>query len=160
MLSQLLNEMDGVEALVNVTVIAATNRPDILVKFYFVMIENINITQDHALLRPGRIDRILYVSPPDELTRLEILKIQTRKMSIDTDVDLTVLAQLSKGFSGAETVYICQEAGMLAMEENLDAEKVSMRHFLAALEKITPRISQEMLNFYREFQQKSGLKIL
>ncbi|KAI9481244.1 MAG: P-loop containing nucleoside triphosphate hydrolase protein [Benjaminiella poitrasii] len=77
-LSQLLNELDGVEALVNVTVVAATNRPDII---------------DDALLRPGRIDRILYVGPPDVQSRKEIFRIQINKMSIDKDVDLDELAE-------------------------------------------------------------------
>ncbi|KAI7902225.1 P-loop containing nucleoside triphosphate hydrolase protein [Cokeromyces recurvatus] len=142
-LSQLLNELDGVEALVNVTVVAATNRPDII---------------DDALLRPGRIDRILYVGPPDFQSRKEIFRIQTSKMSIDNDVDLDKLAEKSEGCSGAEAVAICQEAALFAMEENIQIESVKMRHFQKALDTFTRRITPEMLQFYKDFQEKSGLQ--
>ncbi|KAF9578060.1 spermatogenesis associated protein 5 [Lunasporangiospora selenospora] len=160
-LSQLLNELDGIEALVNVTVVAATNRPDIM---------------DPALLRPGRIDRILYVSPPDYASRLSILRIQTeakgeqsdqrqgdgkkkkRKMTIGPDVDLDELANSTEGCSGAEVVALCQEAAMKAMEEDLAIEYVSMRHFQQALAKMQRRITPEMVRFYDEFREKSGLK--
>lgn len=77
MLSQLLTEMDGIEPLVNVTVVAATNRPDVL---------------DPALLRPGRLDRILYVGPPDMDSRREIFRISTKKMAVEADVDVEELA--------------------------------------------------------------------
>ncbi|KAG2196509.1 hypothetical protein INT47_012803 [Mucor saturninus] len=109
-LSQLLNELDGVEALVNVTVVAATNRPDII---------------DDALLRPGRIDRILYVGPPNLESRREIFKIQLLKMACDSDVDIEEIAQRSEGCSGAEAVAICQEAALFAMEEDIHIESVS-----------------------------------
>ena len=77
LIAALLNEMDGIEPLVNVTILAATNRPEMI---------------DPALLRPGRIDRILYVGPPDLETRKEILQIEFRKMSIGSDVDVDDLA--------------------------------------------------------------------
>jgi AAA family ATPase len=76
-LAALLNEMDGIESLVNVTVLAATNRPDVI---------------DSALLRPGRIDRILYVGPPDLNSRKEIFRIEFRKMAVANDVDIDELA--------------------------------------------------------------------
>ena len=76
-LAALLNELDGIEALVNVTILAATNRPDVI---------------DSALLRPGRIDRILYVGPPDQATRKEIFQIEFRRMSVAKDVDVNELA--------------------------------------------------------------------
>jgi SpoVK/Ycf46/Vps4 family AAA+-type ATPase len=76
-LAALLNEMDGIESLVNVTILAATNRPDVI---------------DSALLRPGRIDRILYVGPPDLPSRKEIFRIEFRKMAIAKDVDIDELA--------------------------------------------------------------------
>ncbi|KAJ3067703.1 spermatogenesis associated protein 5 [Podochytrium sp. JEL0797] len=142
-LSQLLNEMDGIEPLVNVTVIAATNRPDIL---------------DSALLRPGRMDRILYVSPPDFESRLQILRIKTAKMAISTDVDCAEIARLTDGYSGAEVVSVCQEAAMAAMEENAEIEYVSRRHFVQAVEGVTPRITKEMIAFYDGFREKSGLR--
>ncbi|KAJ3393634.1 spermatogenesis associated protein 5 [Entophlyctis sp. JEL0112] len=142
-LSQLLSEMDGIEPLVNVTVIAATNRPDIL---------------DSALLRPGRMDRILYVAPPDYQSRLSIFKIRTSKMSCATDVDCPALAELTDGYSGAEVVSVCQEAAMFAMEENPDAEAVSQKHFIEAISRVTPRITADMIEFYNHFRHKSGLR--
>ncbi|KAJ3226124.1 spermatogenesis associated protein 5 [Chytriomyces hyalinus] len=142
-LSQLLNEMDGIEPLVNGTVIAATNRPDIL---------------DSALLRPGRMDRILYVSPPDYESRLQIFKIRIAKMTCASDVDCEALALKTEGYSGAETVSVCQEAAMCAMEEDPDAEAVCNRHFLDAISKVTPRITSEMIAFYDKFREESGLR--
>ncbi|KAF9917294.1 spermatogenesis associated protein 5 [Lobosporangium transversale] len=144
-LSQLLNELDGIEPLVNVTVVAATNRPDIM---------------DPALMRPGRIDRILYVSPPDLASRREILRLQihSKKMACDVDVDIEHLAERTEGCSGAEVVALCQEAAMKAMEENLDITCVSKRHFEQALVGMTRRITPEMIQFYDNFRMRSGLK--
>lgn len=76
-LTALLNEMDGIELLLNVTILAATNRPDVI---------------DSALLRPGRIDRLLYLGPPDLETRAEIFRVEFRRMSIAADVDINELA--------------------------------------------------------------------
>ncbi|OBZ81966.1 ATPase family gene 2 protein [Choanephora cucurbitarum] len=129
-LSQLLNELDGVEALVN----------------------------DDALLRPGRIDRILYVGPPDIHSRKEIFRIQTGKMRCDKDVDIDIIAEKSEGCSGAEAVAICQEAALFAMEEDVHIESVKMRHFQKALDSFTRRITPEMLQFYKDFQERSGLQ--
>ncbi|KAJ3103391.1 hypothetical protein HDU96_009292 [Phlyctochytrium bullatum] len=142
-LAQMLSEMDGVEPLVNVTVVAATNRPDIL---------------DSALLRPGRIDRILYVSPPDYDARVEILRIQTGKMACAPDVDIADLARKTEGYSGAEVVAICQEAAYKAMEEDANAKQVEHRHFLAGVEGVTPRITAEVVAFYDRFKHRSGLR--
>ncbi|KAJ1921375.1 AAA+-type ATPase [Mycoemilia scoparia] len=141
-LSQLLNEMDGVEPLVNVTVVAATNRPDII---------------DGALLRPGRIDCILYVGPPDLASRKAIFDIQIKKMSVDKDVSSAKLAEMTDGYSGAEVVALCQEAAMEAMDEDIDAQKVEMRHFTKCHSKSKLRITLEMLEFYKSFKEKSGL---
>ncbi|KAG0229730.1 spermatogenesis associated protein 5 [Actinomortierella wolfii] len=144
-LSQLLNELDGIEPLVNVTVVAATNRPDIM---------------DPALMRPGRIDRILYVSPPDLASRTEILRLQmsSRRMAVGPDVDAAAIAEATEGCSGAEVVALCQEAAMKAMEEDLNIEYVSKRHFDQALAQMTRRITPEMIQFYDDFRRKSGLK--
>jgi len=144
-LSQLLNELDGIEPLVNVTVVAATNRPDIM---------------DPALMRPGRIDRILYVSPPDVASRKEILRLQihSKKMACDSDVDIDQLAVQTEGCSGAEVVALCQEAAMKAMEESLEIACVSKRHFDLAIAGMTRRITPEMIRFYDEFRTRSGLK--
>ncbi|KAJ8654321.1 hypothetical protein O0I10_010017 [Lichtheimia ornata] len=141
-LSQLLNEMDGIEPLVNVTVVAATNRPDII---------------DDALLRPGRIDRILYVGPPDYDSRRDIFQIQIAKMTCDKDVDIDELAQKTEGCSGAEAVALCQEAALFAMEEDVHIDSIKRRHFLKALGSFKRRITPEMLQFYADFQTRSGL---
>ncbi|KAI8811343.1 P-loop containing nucleoside triphosphate hydrolase protein [Cladochytrium replicatum] len=141
-LSQLLSEMDGIEPLVNVTVVAATNRPDIL---------------DSALLRPGRFDRMVYVGPPDPKSRREIFRIRLEKMSADVDVDVESLVTQTEGFSGAEVVSVCQEAALCALEENWDAEKVQRRHFEAALRLVVPRITQDMLDFFNRFSRRPGL---
>ncbi|KAI8981572.1 P-loop containing nucleoside triphosphate hydrolase protein [Pilobolus umbonatus] len=142
-LSQLLNELDGIEPLVNVTVVAATNRPDII---------------DDALLRPGRIDRILYVGPPDLPSRKEIFRIQLRKMCCGDDVNMDTIAEKSEGCSGAEAVALCQEAALFAMEEDIHIDSVKMRHFNKALSTFTRRITPQMLKFYADFRNKSGLQ--
>ncbi|KAI9139982.1 P-loop containing nucleoside triphosphate hydrolase protein [Paraphysoderma sedebokerense] len=139
-LSQLLNELDGIESLVNVTVVAATNRPDVL---------------DPALLRPGRIDRLLYIPPPTYASRLSILKIQTSRMSVSNSVTsafLESLASLTEGYSGAEMVSICQIAAMSAMEEDVNIKEICKRHFEAAFGKVKKRITKEMIEFYERFR--------
>ncbi|KAI9065950.1 AAA-domain-containing protein [Trametes sanguinea] len=105
-LTSLLNEMDGVQELVGVTIVAATNRPD---------------TIDSALMRPGRLDRILYVGPPDFEGRVEILRIRTRKMSVEPGLDLEEIARMTEGCSGAEMTALCQEAALLTMKEDINA---------------------------------------
>ncbi|PVV03654.1 hypothetical protein BB560_001856 [Smittium megazygosporum] len=139
-LSQLLTELDGIEPLVKVTVLAATNRPDVI---------------DPALLRPGRFDRVLYVPPPDYNTRLAIFKIQLKKMSISQEVSAELLAEMTEGFSGAEVVNLCQESALAAMEEDIDAIFVQLKHFKQTREKIKPRISKEMIEFYTNFRNKN-----
>jgi len=110
------------------------------------------------LLRPGRIDRILYVSPPDEASRIKIMQIQTKKMPLSPDVDFNSLNQRMEGFSGAECVALCQNAAIHAMEEDIHIEMVCQRHFEKALKNITPRITKEMIEFYDNFRKKSGLR--
>jgi len=147
-LSQLLVELDGVQPLVNVTVLAATNRPDIL---------------DKALLRPGRIDRVLYVSPPDLESTKEIYKIEFRKMSVSANakseegLSQISAASYSKRFSGAEISAVCREAALRALTENVDAEEVTLRHLLDAVEATQGRISPSMLDFYENYQKVNGL---
>lgn len=118
-LMQLLAEMDGFESRGNVGIIAATNRPDIL---------------DPALIRPGRFDRIIEVPVPDEEGKLEILKIHTKNMSLDSDVDLKKIAHEAKNASGADLKSICTEAGMFAIRE--DHHSVSVENFDDALDKV------------------------
>lgn len=112
----LLTEMDGMQSLKDVVVIAATNRPDII---------------DAALLRPGRFDKLIQIPQPDEPARRDILKVHSAKMPLDKDVDLADLAKKTEGYSGADLEAFCREAGMEAMREK-NVEKVSKKHFEAA----------------------------
>jgi proteasome regulatory subunit len=118
-LMQLLAEMDGFEGRGDVGIVAATNRPDIL---------------DPALLRPGRFDRFIEVPIPNEDGRMEILKIHTRNMSLDEDVDIRHIASLSEGASGADLKAICTESGMFAIRE--ERSTVTMNDFMDAVDKI------------------------
>ncbi|CAE1276203.1 AFG2 [Acanthosepion pharaonis] len=141
-LAQLLTELDGVEKLQYVTVVAATNRPDMI---------------DKALLRPGRIDRIMYVPLPDRITREEIFHIHLKKMPIADDINIKNLAEMTESYSGAEVSAICQEAAMFAMQEDINIDQIQQRHFQKSLEVVKPRITDALLQFYANYEQKSSL---
>ncbi len=131
--SQLLAEIDGIEELSDVIVIGATNRPDII---------------DPAALRPGRFDRLIYVPPPDEKARLQILKIYTRKMPLAPEVDLKEIASRTEMYSGADLAALCREAALSALRRNIDAEYVSKRDFEEAFKLVKPSLSPQMLKEY------------
>ncbi|MEM0366674.1 MAG: CDC48 family AAA ATPase [Acidilobaceae archaeon] len=131
--SQLLTEMDGISDLHNVVVMAATNRPDML---------------DPALLRPGRFEKLIYVPPPDEKSRLEILKIHTRTIPLADDVDLEELAKITEGYTGADIAALIREATMLALRENLPNPIIRWVHIEEALKKVRPSITRHMIEFY------------
>jgi transitional endoplasmic reticulum ATPase len=133
-ISQLLTEMDGLETLQNMIVIAATNRPDII---------------DPAMLRPGRFDRLIYVPPPNEESRQEIFKIHTKEMPLADDVDVQTLARETKGYSGADIVALCREAGMLVLRQRNDLAHVSIADFKQAMDVIGPTITSEMEKWYQ-----------
>jgi cell division protease FtsH len=118
-LNQLLVEMDGFDEHHEVIVLAATNRPDVL---------------DPALLRPGRFDRQVVVSPPDRIGRLGILKIHTRELRLAEDVKLEVLAGITSGMSGADLANLCNEAALQAAK--LDHLAILMVDFEVALDKV------------------------
>jgi transitional endoplasmic reticulum ATPase len=139
-ISQFLTEMDGIEKLGKVVVIGATNRPDLV---------------DPALLRPGRFDRLIYVPPPDEKARLEILKIHTRGMPLAKDVDLEALAKQLEGYSGADIAALCREAAMLALREDINSKEVKLRHFQEAKKKIKPSLTPEVLTYYEGFAARA-----
>ncbi|KAJ8570312.1 hypothetical protein K7X08_037284 [Anisodus acutangulus] len=122
-MSQLLIELDGLHQRVNVTVIAATNRPDKI---------------DPALLRPGRFDRLLYVGPPDEKDREAIFHIHLKKMPCSSDICIEELARLTSGCTGADISLICREAAIAAIEESLDASEITMEHLKAAIRQVHP----------------------
>ncbi|AGT34886.1 MULTISPECIES: CDC48 family AAA ATPase [Thermofilum] len=138
--SQLLTEIDGLERLEGVVVIAATNRPDII---------------DPALLRPGRFDRLIYVPPPDEKARLEILKVHTRNMPLAEDVDLLEIAKKTEGYTGADIEVLVREAGLLALRENINIDKVYARHFEEALKKVKPSLTQDIIKFYEAWNERA-----
>ncbi len=139
-ISQILSEIDGLEELHNLTIIAATNRPDII---------------DPALLRPGRLDRLVFVSPPDEKSRHEIFKIHLEGKPLGSDVDLEKLSEDTEGFTGADIASVCNEATMLAIreyvnsgrstdEESIKELKVGYHHFRDAMTKLKPQSKKEM----------------
>ncbi|XP_064482187.1 ATPase family gene 2 protein homolog A-like [Ornithodoros turicata] len=136
-IAQLLAEIDGIEQLEDVVLVAATNRPDMV---------------DEAMLRPGRLDSIIYVPLPDLETRKEILRINLNKRPVDQDVDLDELAQRTEGYSGAEVVAVCQEAAMKALEEDITATAIRKSHFEMALKVVMPRISKETIQFYESYK--------
>jgi transitional endoplasmic reticulum ATPase len=152
-ISQFLTEMDGLEILTNVVVIGATNRPDII---------------DPALLRPGRFDRILYVPPPDRESRLQILKIHTKKKPLAEDVNIEDLAEKTDGYTGADIASLSSAAVMLSLREHIqkypdpkEAEKhnqglkISMKHFEDAMKKIRP-LSKQELDMYKNVATQFG----
>ncbi|KAK6263322.1 hypothetical protein QUC31_009138 [Theobroma cacao] len=134
-MSQLLVELDGLHQRVDVTVIAATNRPDKI---------------DSALLRPGRFDRLLYVGPPNKNDREDIFRIHLRKIPCSSDVSLKELAHLTEGCTGADISLICREAAVAALEESLDAEEVTMCHLKAAIRQARP----SEIQLYQELSAK------
>ena len=135
----LLSEMDGLEELNDVIVMGATNRPDML---------------DPALLRPGRFDRMILVTVPDEKSRLEIFNINTKDMPIARDVDLTKLAKETKFYTGADIENVCREAGILALRENIKAREVTMKHFEDALKKTRSSVTEEDLEAYKMIEER------
>ena len=106
-INQILTEMDGMGSKKNVFIIGATNRPDII---------------DSAILRPGRLDQLIYIPLPDDGSRTSILKANLRKTPVSKKVDIKFLAKITKGFSGADLTEICQRACKLAIRENIEAE--------------------------------------
>ncbi|KAG8511216.1 ATPase family protein 2, partial [Galemys pyrenaicus] len=113
-----------------------------------------------ALLRPGRIDRIIYVPLPDAATRREILSLQLRSMPISSEVDLGELVPLTDTYSGAEVVAVCREAALLALEEDIRAVSIRRRHFTRALSTVRPRIPESLCRLYEGYQERSGLHAL
>lgn len=118
-ISQLLQELDGVAERETVIVIGATNRVDCL---------------DPALLRPGRFDRLIEVPLPDLKTRLAILRLHTQKMPLGADVQLSELGKETAGYSGADIESLCQQAGFKALEKDVDANVVTWHDFRVVLD--------------------------
>ncbi|MGW4296490.1 AAA family ATPase [Micromonospora chersina] len=126
----LLTELDGVEALRNVVVVGATNRPELV---------------DPALLRPGRLERLVYVPPPDGPARGEILRAAARDVPLAPDVDLTALGTELDGYSAADCAALIREAALAAMRESLAASTVTAAHVGTARTRVRPSLDQVQL---------------
>lgn len=134
----LLAEMDGLEDLRGVVVVAASNRPALI---------------DPALLRPGRIDELLYVSVPDRDGRLHILNVHTGQTPLAENVSLDELADRTTGFTGADIEDLVRRAGLLALRGNPDATTVEAEHLEAALEDTRASVTEEMEREYRQLAE-------
>ena len=134
-LSQLLTEMEeGVSS--RVVIVGITNRPDLL---------------DNSLLRTGRLDLVLFVPPPDEKGRLEIIKILTTKMPLASDVKLQEIAVSTQNYTGADLAALCREAAVNAMQNNSD--KITSSDFAAGLKKVKPSITKEVDQWYNNVKE-------
>ena len=139
-LSTLLNELDGIQSIEEskhyVLLLAATNLPQQI---------------DQALLRPGRLNPQIYVPPPDDEGRIACLRIHTRKVPLDVDVDLEQLSRKLVGFSGADIENLCREAALLALGSNLEGLVVKSEHLYTALEHVHGTIGD--LTMYESFSR-------
>ncbi|MFB5617036.1 MAG: CDC48 family AAA ATPase [Nitrosopumilus sp.] len=134
-LSQLLTEIEeGISS--RVVVVGITNRPDVL---------------DNSLLRTGRLDLVLYVPPPDEKGRLEIIKILTEKMPLDKDVKLQEIAVATQNYSGADLAALCREAAIQAMRNG--TEKITSKDFANSLKQVRPSITKEVDQWYNTVRE-------
>jgi len=153
--SQILTELDGLDSLKDVVVVAATNRPDMV---------------DPALMRPGRIDRILYIPNPDKEAREAILAIHTRGMPLAEDIDMDKLAEQMENYSGADIAATCQAASQIAIHEHLekysdpeeameqkDELKVEMEHFRQAFNKVKSSSYQKATIFWDQNKDANNL---
>ena len=136
--NQFLTEMDGLEDLHDVVIIAATNRPDML---------------DTALLRPGRFDRIILTPVPDEKARLEIFKVHTEGMPLK-GVNIEKLAEETEGYVGADIEAICREAAIFALREDIEAKEVTKKDFEAARKKVRASVTKDIEKAYKELGDK------
>jgi transitional endoplasmic reticulum ATPase len=131
----ILAEMDGLEELQGIVVMAATNRPNLI---------------DPALLRPGRFDELIYVPVPNAQGRRHILGIHTKAMPLGPDVDLDTIAERTDRFTGADLEDLTRRAGLLALREALDAQTITMAHFEQALRETRPSVTPEMERDYED----------
>jgi len=149
--SQLLTELDGLEELEDVVIVATTNRPDLI---------------DSALIRPGRLDRHVHVPVPDEEARRAILRVHTQHKPLSDDVDLDEIASRTEGYVGADLEALAREASMNATREFIntvapeDADesvgnvRVTMKHFEAALGEVAPSVTDETREQYAEIEKR------
>ena len=136
--NSLLTEMDGLETLSDVIVVASTNRPDLL---------------DPALIRPGRFDKIIATNVPGKKSRLEIFKVHTKNMPLANDIDIEKLAEKTDGYVGADIEAVCREAAMIALREDMEAKEINLKHFEKALEKIKPSLDEKDIKIFKELEE-------
>ncbi|MEF8785304.1 MAG: CDC48 family AAA ATPase [Haloarculaceae archaeon] len=136
--NQLLTELDGLEEMEDVMVIAATNRPDMI---------------DPALIRSGRFDRLVMIGEPDTEGREQVLKIHTEDVPLTADVSLRELAEITEGYVGSDLESIAREAAIEALREDEDADQVEMRHFRKAMENVRPTITDEIRDYYEQMEE-------
>jgi transitional endoplasmic reticulum ATPase len=134
-LSQLLTEMDD-SGSAGVIVVGITNRPDLI---------------DTSLLRPGRLDLIIYIPPPDEKSRHQVLQILTSSMPLAADVNLEDVSQSTKGFSGADLVAICRESAINAMRNK--SGFITKSDFGKALQFVKPSITKDIEEWYETMRK-------
>ena len=132
----LLTELDGIEPLRDVVVLGATNRPDLI---------------DPALLRPGRMERLVFVEPPDADARFQILKTAAKSVPLSADVDLQALAADLDGYSAADCVALLREAALTAMRRSIDAADVTAADVASARQAVRPSLDPVQVESLREF---------
>lgn len=138
-LSQLLTEIDGAASSSEVFILGATNRPDLI---------------DISLLRPGRLEIQVYVPPPDEAGRAEILRIQTKDMPISPSIFFDSIASETKGYTGADLQSVSREAAIEALRRNSESPLITHGDFTFALSKVKPALSQDVENFFSGVQKR------
>jgi transitional endoplasmic reticulum ATPase len=136
--ASLLTELDGIEPMRNVVVLGATNRPDLI---------------DPALLRPGRLERLVFVEPPDGEARREILRTAGKSVPLADDVDLDALAAGLDGYSAADCVALLREAAMTAMRRSIDAADVTAADVEAARQTVRPSLDPVQVETLRAFSE-------
>jgi transitional endoplasmic reticulum ATPase len=134
--NQLLTELDGIEELEKVVILAATNRKDLI---------------DPSLLRPGRIDAIVELGEPDEKTRKEIFKVHTREMPLEKGINLDDYVKKTKTWTGADIEAVCRNAGVIAIKRVYKSEKkqefkITKQDFDQALKEVSEQIEKEIFN--------------
>ncbi|MFC1690653.1 CDC48 family AAA ATPase [Nanoarchaeota archaeon] len=134
--NQMLTEIDGLEEMQDVVVIAATNRPDII---------------DTALLRPGRFDRLIPIGIPDEKTRKEVFNVHIGEMPIK-DVSVDELAKKTEGYVGADIEAVCREAAINALRKDMSAKQVTMGDFESALKEVGPSVTKDIEDAYKNLK--------
>jgi transitional endoplasmic reticulum ATPase len=135
--NQILTELDGLEALNDVVVLAATNRPDMI---------------DAALLRPGRFDRLVLTSIPDKKTREEVFKVHTKNMPLK-GVDIKKLVEKTEGYTGSDIEALCRESAIHALRKDMTSKEITMKDFEEALKEVGPSVTKEIEKNYDELKK-------